>query len=188
MTIQERYERIRHEIGDGCIGLMSKKAFVSNLIRRHDRNFDGSKAEWSHVFSVYAKEYNGRIRLFVLDSNATGVKPAFLSDRIKACDNFMFLKPSCSNEIIQAALFDSFDRASKGIKYDYFNGFKELANRRYGFKFKIKPRDEHDICSDWCRPQSITQDMMLLEFALLPEPFPQDYDRYCNLNTVTQIR
>lgn len=186
--ILEFYDSVRHLISDGCIGLMSKDAFISKAIRWHDREIEGGKAEWSHVYSIFEKEFEGRSRLFVLDSNAQGVKPALLSDRIRDCDNFMILIPTCDKKTIEKALFDSFDRASKGIKYDYKNGIKELLNRRYGLKLKITNRDEHDICSDWCRDQFIAQGMASDKFISITLPFPADYDRYSNIQTVKEIR
>lgn len=187
MTPEEWYNSVRGQISDGAIGLISKPALISNIIRRHDRKPDGSLGEWSHSFSVDIKEWNGRKRLMIIDSNPGGVKPSFLSDLIKKSNNVIFLIPTCSQDKIQKALFDSYERAEKGIKYDYSNGIKEALNRRYGWKLKITQRDLHDICTDWTAPQFIAQDMAKDEFKLLPLAFPNDYDRYSN-ESVKKLR
>jgi len=185
-TIQEKYERLRPQIGNGCLGVMSKNALISKVILKHDRNPDRSKAEFSHVFSIFESDLNGEKRLFVLDANPGGVKPAFLSDRIRDCNNFLIIKPLCSQDVIEKALSTSFDRAQTGIKYDYKNAIKEGLNRRYGFSLNIKKEANKDICSEWTETQAITQDMVTEPFKSLKLTFPQDYIRY-NKESTTLI-
>lgn len=187
LTPSQAYDLIRSNLGDGTIGLISKDAFISKVIRNSDKNPDGTPAEFSHIFSVFEKDLNNERRLFRVDSNAPGVKLNFISDLIAECDNFAFLIPKCSKETIDNALNDAFNRASKGIKYDFKNGLKELSNRRFGTSFIIKNRLDYDICSDYVRLQEIAQNMVMGGFYKLNEPFPQDTIRFMNPTTVDII-
>lgn len=181
-TKEEHYLRIRNEITDGCLFIMNKNAFISKGIRWFDNN-----AEYSHVGLVFEKELGDRKRLFIIDSNETGVKPALLSDRLKECDSFLVIKPLCNLHKININLANSFDRAEKGIKYDYKNAIKEAFNRKLSTRFKIKLKDNSEICSQWTKIQAIEQDMVSFEFSLLELPFPQDYLRYRNIATTSVL-
>lgn len=183
-TIRAKYQRVRPFITDGCLGLISKPAFVSKFIRRHDRNPDFTWADISHVMLVFEKAG----RLFVLDANPNGAKPGLLSDRINLSDNCIFIKPLCSAEITKTALSNAILRAENGISYDFINGVKELINRRYKTNFTITDRDEHDICSDLVREPAIIQNTVTEEFKKLRLPFPQDYLRYRNTLTTTILK
>ena len=186
MTTTEQYLKVREEINTGSILLMRKDKPVSNIIRRHDREPDGSICDWSHVAIIFHADFNGRKALFVIDSNPGGVKPELLSKRIKECSAFIILKPQCNIDTSNRATYEVIRRAQKGIKYDYLNGFLEGLNRRYlrhiGLEFKIKENDEKDICSDLCRKPALEQEIVRAEFKLLSYPWPQDYVRFINKN------
>src|ERR1035437_932212 len=171
-SIQDKYQRIRPEITDACMFLMSRNRPVSKIIRWSDN------ADFSHIGLIFEKVG----RFLIIDSNSNGVHPELLSVRIDECDNFLIIKPLCSIDIINDELCKSFTRASLGIKYDFKNGLKELVNRKFHTSFKIKSRDEHDICSDWVREQAIAQGMLTEEFKKVTLPFPQDYLRYVGTN------
>ncbi len=177
-TILEKYNRIRPNITDGCLFLMSKNAFISRVIRNCD-----DKAEFSHIGLIFSKTFGSDKRLFIIDSNENGVHPELLSARINACNNFAIIKPLCSLSIIEDVLWNSFLQADESIKYDFFGGFKELVNRKFGTTMKITRGANHKICSDWVRDVAIKQDMVNLDFGALSLPFPQDYIRYRNINT-----
>lgn len=189
MNIEDRYKAIRDNITDGCLFLMSKDKFISKTIRRHDRNEDGSWAEFSHIGLIFEKKLkDGRRRLFIIDSNPEGVRPELLSIRLKSCDNFAIIKPLCPKKIIEDEVYKSFGRAENGIKYDFLNGAKELINRRYKTNFKISESDDRDICSDFTKELAIEQDMVTLAFRDLKLPYPQDYLRYRNLKSTEVLR
>ena len=113
-TIQEKYQSVRDQVDDGCLFLISKDAFFSKTIRRHDRNADNTWADHSHVGIVYSKFFNGRKCLFALDANANGSNPGLLSDRINLCDKFIFIKPLCDSYITAEALYETVRRAQGG--------------------------------------------------------------------------
>ena len=183
-TIEEKYKRIRPNITDGCLLLMSKNAWLSKTIRKNDRNEDGTPAEFSHIGLIFEKAGT----LFIVDSNSCGVKPAVLSDRISECDNFIVIKPLCSKEIIEKQLENSFFRLKTKIYYDFEAVAKIWFNNHFGTDFKIRKRDKHDICSDWTRDQSIGQNMVLPKFETIEEPSPQDYIRYRNTYHTTILK
>lgn len=186
MKVEKWYNINRNQLVAGTIGLLSKPAFISRTIRNNDRNHDGSPAEWSHSFILDVKEFEGQKRVTVIDSNfGKGVKPSFVSDIVKKADNLMFLIPGCPSHLTQKALFDCYDRAEKGIRYDLANGLKGLSNRGFGFNFKITQRNKHDICSDFTKEPYLTQKMG--DFSLLDWVSPADYDRYAN-DSVKKLR
>lgn len=182
--IQKAYDEIRPMLTNGCLFLTSKDAIISKFIRWTD-----NKASMSHIGMLIVQEFEGEKRVMVIDSNARGVKPEFFSTRLKKIDNFIIIKPTTEQRIIDKSVFDSIDRASKGIKYDFTNGLKEMWNRKgRWFKFKIKPSDDNDICSDYTRQHFIDCIMALLGFKKLRLTFPEDYLRYHNPDTVEIIR
>ena len=176
-TIKERYERIRPEVTDGCLFLMSKDKFVSKAIRWFD------KSEFSHIGIIFEK-YG---RLFILDSNMAGVHPELLSARVNLADNFIFIKPMLSKTLTTQAMEAVFKRSELNIEYDFINGAKELSNRKFGSSFKIISSEKNDICSKLTRQPAITQSMVTKNFELIPQPLPQDYLRYRNIYNTTLL-
>ncbi len=180
-TIQEKYQRLRPLLTDGCLFLCSKNKIVSKIIRNCD------KSEFSHVGIVFEKFG----RWFIMDSNASGVHPDLLSERINIADNFCFIQPMpevfrshpIDEEIKQAIIY-----SETGISYDFSNGIKELVNRKIGTSLRITKRDQHDICSDYTANYAIKTYMVVYPFHSLELPFPQDYIRYNNAETTKILK
>jgi hypothetical protein len=69
----------------------------------------------------------------------------------------------------------------KWIKYDFFNGGKELANRKWKLCLKVNTSEDRDICSDFVSNYAVNTGIVIKsEFDKLRVAFPQDYDRYLN--------
>jgi hypothetical protein len=170
-TIKEKYLRLRESINDGDIILFSGNTIVSKIIRNCDRN-----ATWSHCEIITKTKEE---RLLVQGANLNGVHPEYLSLRLKYHNDFIVLRPLASRESINEALKIAFSKVDSDIKYDYFNGFKELVNRKYGTNLEII-KSNKSICSFFAAPYAIKLNMVLDEFDTLRLPFPQDYIRYIN--------
>lgn len=180
-TVSEKYQRLRPLISDGCIGLMSKNAIISRMIRNNDPNPDGSPATFSHCFLIFEKCG----RKFVVDANENGVHPELLSVRLSQADNFTIIKPLANIDIINIALEKAFIRAEKSISYDFTNVIKAFINNKFGTKLQYKTRDEHDYCSDYCKDPAITMEIVNSLFSNLGIISPQDYLRYRNESNTT---
>lgn len=175
-----KYYEVREQIIEGAWAFISKPQFVSKVIR----NCDGS--EFSHVAKIVSKEVNGKVRWCVLDSNAPGVDLGLLSTLIMKCDSFQIMIPLVDPKRIQVSLEKMFERADNGIAYDFWNGFKELVNRKFklrekGLALKIKLNDKKQICSRFVSADLIALEAVTFEYAILIEPFPQDGLRYRNI-------
>lgn len=180
-TVQEHYDRIRDEITDGCLFLISKNALISKTIRWCD------SSEYSHIGEILVKEVFGKKRILTLESNPDGLRVHFFSNILESCDKFTIIKPLCSQEIIEEEMWNSLGRAEKKVKYDFFNGIKEGVNRKFNTTMKITRTDGMKICSDSVRLKAINQRMIdfntkirFMKFEDLSLPFPQDYLRYRN--------
>lgn len=177
-SINEKYQRIRPSLTDGCLILLSKNRIVSKIIRNCD------KSEFSHVGIVFEKLG----RWFIIDSNAQGVHPDLLSERIKISNNFCFIEPTVDPFVIETEMQKAILYSERGIKYDFSNGIKELINRKFGTSLRITQRDEHDICSDYTSNYAINLSMVTKDFEKLRLPFPQDYMRFNNKETTKILK
>lgn len=144
--IQEKYTRLRPKMKHGDTMLVHGEKAVSKIIQECDKG-----AYWTHFLIIM--EVSGV--LFCVDSNAPGVHPARLSERIKEYakkegTDFVIRRSYKSEEEINVAFYNAMQRVERvgEIKYDFINGIKSLLNRRFSFcNFKIKVDDKHDICS-----------------------------------------
>lgn len=173
MNILAKYNRLRPYIKHGDIILFHGKGVLARIIQNCD------SAYWNHVGVVI--EVNGA--LFIVDSNASGVQADRLSWRIKKYKggDFAIIQPDIPKEVLNYHMTQLLKRADdKWIRYDFVNGAKELANRKFGWKLKIVPTDDRDICSDWIRRYAEGIDVVTEEFRKTLLVFPHDYDRYFN--------
>jgi len=177
-TIQEKYQRIRPTLTDGCLFLCSKNKIVSKIIRNCDNS------EFSHVGIVFEKFG----RWFIMDSNANGVHPDLLSERIDISNNFCFIQPTIGSFYVDKEMKQAIINSEAGISYDFSNGIKELINRKIGTSLRITKRDRHDICSDYTANYAINLEMVTEAFQKLELPFPQDYIRYNDTHTTRILK
>lgn len=172
-TIFHKYERIRPFIKHGDIILFRGRGILARIIQNCDSSY------WNHVGVVL--EINGS--LFIIDSNATGVQADRLSWRIMKYQkgDFAIIQSDQSKEVVNYHMSQLLKRAdTKWIRYDFINGVKELLNRKFNLKLKIRPTDDRDICSDWVRRYAEGLDLVTEDFNKIGLAFPQDYERFFN--------
>lgn len=181
MDINEKYEKIRPLIKDGDFILFSGTGIVASIIREAD------DSKISHIGRVV--ELKGRF--LIIDSNADGNHPEWLSTRIERYrddSDFMIIRSTKSQEEIYKNVKDFIWRSDdERTMYDFKNGIKELINRKFGFKFKIKLDVKHNICSQSVRKDYEALEMGTTQFIELPIAFPEDYLRYRNRATTEVI-
>lgn len=136
------YETVRSQINNGDLMLFRGDTLLGKIIR----NLDG--AYYNHIGLVFAA--NGR--LMILDSNAPGVEPEFLSTRLQKYDEFCIVRPSSAKwttDQINTAVTNVMDRAAaKHIKYD-FSLLLEIAIQRKTGEDLPMNNDNRDICSEF---------------------------------------
>lgn len=172
-TIEEKYARLRPKLTDGDIILFHGTGLLANLIQFCDKSY------YNHV-GVIVKKLSA---YYIVDSNASGVQADRLSWRIRKYKkgDFTVLRLLKPDKEVQYELYQLLKRSDeKWIKYDFYNGAKELANRLFGWKLKIKLNDDRDICSDFVSKYAIDLGVMKKEFKDLRIAFPEDYLRYKN--------
>jgi len=178
MTIQEKYDRDRHLIKNGDLILFSGTGLVAKIIRSSDKNKYGGWAKHSHIGVVVEKHG----ALFIVDANANGVQADRLSYRITKYEKessftiLRSLRPPTELDYQMGILLRRSDE--KWIKYDFKNGIKELANRRWGWNLPIYLNDNKDICSDFVSRFAVNLGMVTKGFLDKRIAFPEDYMRY----------
>lgn len=181
MAILEKYERIRPFIKHGDIILFHGKGLLARTIQNCD------SAYWNHVGVIV--EVNGA--LFIVDSNASGVQADRLSWRINKYKrgDFAIIQPDIDKTVVDYHMTQLLKRSDNTwIKYDFFNGAKELLNRKFNLGLKIVPTEKRDICSDWIRRYAEGIDVVTEVFRKTLLVFPQDYDRYFNRHNAFFIK
>lgn len=170
-NIKEKYTRLRGKIEQGDLILFHGKKALARIIQESDDD-----AYYNHIGVV--GEIAGA--LFIIDSNANGVKPDRLSDRIYKYEDgdFIILKPKATKKDIDSALSKLLKKADiKKYKYDFFNGAKALFNRWFGFNFKTHENPNRKICSMFVLPYALELDMVFPLNNMNNLFFPQDYIR-----------
>jgi hypothetical protein len=182
-TVQEKYARIRNQIGNGYLINVRGSSALAKAIEWGDSK-DGVSAYYSH--SLMAFKYGNR--LLCLQSMANGVVPAFLSTEIFANVDFCIIKPLCSQDIIDAAVLKAFDLAETGIPYDYMMLPKVLEERKFGIR--ISADKIGSICSVFAyRNYGGLLPLKCYSEAVMNESFitPQDSLRYADFDEVQII-
>lgn len=172
VNINDKYQGYRPKIKDGDIILFRGNSLLSRAIQILD------KAYFNHVGVAYW--FKGR--LMIIDSNAIGVKPDFMSNRIRKYVDFCMIRPIAEKGAIDNALSKVFERAEEGTGYDFIKlinlgGLKLLANILKGRDFKARARGEEnrDICSEFVQ---YYESFIHGEYGHIINITPQDfYDR-----------
>jgi len=171
-NIQEKYKRIRPDIKHGDLILFHGTGVIASIIQNCDRSY------WNHVGVVL--RINGA--LFIVDANADGVQADRLSKRINKYSrggNFCIIQSLAEDRDRVVALRKLLKRSDESwIKYDFFNGFKELLNRKFKLNLPITVNDRRDICSDYVSRYAVDTKMVTKEFEKVRIAFPADYLRY----------
>jgi hypothetical protein len=138
---KSKYESLRNQLQEGDLVLFRYKSIIGKAVQLTDR------AYYDHIGIVF--QWEGR--LFIIDSNAGGTKPRFLSSCISKAKDFCVLKPAAwAPGQISDTLKLLMDRADKRIQYD-FGMILQIAIYRL---FKIKTDMDNpgrDTCSEFAR-------------------------------------
>jgi hypothetical protein len=170
--IKEKYARLRPDIKQGDLILFRGKRLLAKIIQESDSN-----AYYNHIGVV------GEIcgALFIIDSNANGVHPERLSERVEGYSDFTILRSENNSRAINKALTKLLKKHDNvDIKYDFINGAKALFNRWFGLKFKTKKIYNRDICSMFVLPYALDLEMVFPLKDMNDLFFPQDYFRQIN--------
>lgn len=176
MNINDKYKENRHLIKNGDFILFSGTGIIANTIKLSDQSYI------SHIGRVI-KVYG---RLLIVDSNANGNHPEWLSARINSYNDnsdfciirskgsFLEIENNVSNFLLQSD--------TEQTRYDFINGGKELLNRAFGFNFKINLNNKRHICSQSVRKSFEAMSLGTSDFEKLKIAFPHDYIRHMNVN------
>ena len=166
--IMNKYNKYRSEIKNGDIVLFRGASIQSRLIQKFDN------AYYNHIGLVFESNK----RLLILDSNAPGVNPDFLSSRMEENNDFCIISPiSWDENQIAEAVGAALDKAASHIKYD-FDLLAEIAIYR---ETKIKlnlDNTNKDICSEFVRRYTslLTPAPICFDPKNLPTPFITPWD------------
>jgi hypothetical protein len=171
-SIMDKYAKIRHLVKQGDLILFHGHSAVSRIIQEADDD-----AYWNHIGVV------GEIAksLFIIDSNAFGVKPERLSSRIRKYENgdFMVIRSLQTRKEINLSLEELLKYSDiNEVKYDFKNGIKSLLNRWLKTKFKIKEDKNYKICSMFTYPHEVRTDIMFPVDTEKSLVFPEDTIRF----------
>jgi hypothetical protein len=170
-TILDKYDRIRPSLRGGELFLIEGIRPISDVIRSSD------DCKYTHVLLV-VKMYD---TFYCVDSNATGVKPDRLSFRMASYmpdGNFTVKRSTKKQREIDIAVATHLKNTDYEIKYDYWNGFKSLLNRKFKLNLSINPKKDRMICSEFVRPYAVALEMIYNVEIYNSLFFPQDYIRY----------
>jgi hypothetical protein len=171
-TIKEKYSKLHPQIKNGDVILFRGERALAKIIQECDSN-----AYYNHVGIVL--KVSGA--LFIIDSNANGVEPARLSERINKYVDFDVLRPTESEELIELALQGILKKQDVvKIKYDYINGLKAMLNRKFKTRFETHIENYRNICSMFVLPYALELKMVNIPIDMNNLFFPQDYIRYKN--------
>jgi hypothetical protein len=179
-SIAEKYKRLRKNIKEGDLILFHGKKALAKTIQESD-----SDAYFNHIGVVGEM---GKA-LFIIDSNANGVHPERLSERVLSYEDgdFIILRSEKSNYHIQKAFSKLMKRQEAiKIKYDFKNGFLALINRWFKTKFKTKIKSDRNICSMFVLPYALELEMVVPLEDMNNLFFPQDYIRQLNKSIVIE--
>lgn len=180
--IEIKYKSIRHLIQDGDLIVFHGTGFIAKIIQNCDKS-------WANHTGIIFESHGA---LFIEDSNATGVQADRLSWRIRKYKgnggDFKIIRPMQPLSLIRSELRSLLTRGdNKWIRYDFKNGIKELLNRKFGWKLKIKLDDSTSICSAYDAEYAMNLGMVTDEFKKLKIAFPQDFLRYLDTNNAKII-
>jgi len=166
MNIFDKYNANRHLIKNGDLILFRGNHIMAKAIQYFD------SAYYNHIGIVM--ECNGR--LFIIDSNADGVEPEFLSTRMKKYVDFSILEINKPQNEIDLALYKILAKAEYHIKYDFMLALRIVISRKFGYDLKFLGDSDRVICSDWAR--RLTNAVGLKCYNFNHWITPQDFKRF----------
>lgn len=143
----DKYEQNRTAIQQGDLILFRK---TNSPLSRSIQKFD--KAYYNHIGLVFSLGTGIDKRNFILDSNAKGVEPALLSDRMEKYHDFCVMRPRSSwraTPEVDAAVHRVSQRAITHIKYDFTLLLEIAVERSLDRKVLNIQNENRDICSEF---------------------------------------
>lgn len=169
MNIQEKYNSARPYIKNGDLILFHSDKILGKLIQYFD------KAYYNHVGIAW--EANGR--LFILDSNAPGVEPQFLSTRMNDYSDFCIVDLKFSPELKQACLDKIMDKSQIGIKYNFLRLLQIAIYKKLHLDIKrLDGGSNRAICSQFAN--EYTNLFPVNCYAKMCLATPQDFVRFAD--------
>lgn len=112
----------------------------------------------------------------IIDSNAPGVHPDWLSNRLKDYLDICILRPIRPQHEIDWALEGVTYKASLGIKYDFSLMPRVAISRKFGYDIKKLGKENRDICSEFARRYTNVLDIKCYQKG--DWVTPQDFIRF----------
>ena len=166
MNIEHKYEAARPSIKNGDIILFRGHRFLAKAIQYFD------KAYYNHVGVVFQSEGHNMI----IDSMAHGVKPDFLSERMKGFIDFCVISPKKTPDEINAALNGAFQKGDSGTKYNFLLLLRIAIIKKTGIDLSGLGSDQREICSQFAN--YYTDCLGIKCYKNIPFITPQDFLRH----------
>lgn len=163
--IEEKYQAARPLIKNGDLILFRGRRFLAKSIQYFD------KAYYNHIGVIFQSEGHNMI----MDSNAQGVKPDFLSDRIRGYIDFCVVSPRKTKDEIDLALETAFQKGDAGTKYDFFLLLRIAIIKKTRIDFSGLGSEKRHICSEFARHYTDCLDIKCYKDVKLITP--QDFLR-----------
>lgn len=161
-----KYQKYRSEFKDGDIVLFRGQKLLAKTIQFFD------SAYYNHVGVCY----KDRSRIMILDSNGSGVRPDFMSYRMKGYVDFGVIRTRYSNEIINHGLNKIFERGDFMTKYDFMLLPRIALIKKTGINLSKLGSKNRDICSEFAR--HFTNAMEMNCYKDIELITPQDFVRF----------
>lgn len=166
MSSQQKYQSVRSRLNNGDVILFSGSGFLARTIQFF------TKGRFNHVGIVWI----AMNRVFIIDSNAPGVHPDFLSARVDVYKDFEIVRFNKPQDEINNSLCWLMDKSQEGtgIKYNFLRLLRIAVKDATGKDLKWLDEKGHDICSQFV--QLYSDKLGIQCFEDLPLITPMDYD------------
>lgn len=163
MTIQDKYNGLRDKIKNGAILLVRGSSALSRTIQWADNAY----------FNHSALIFLAGERLMVLDANAQGVQPEFLSERINQYVDFCILNPLVDEKTVNNAVNLAIDKdLQRRFKYDFKLLPKVLVAKKLNLPINHNLETNRSICSVFT---GYHYGMLIGEYNWVNESLKKDY-------------
>lgn len=194
-NIKAKYLRYRRVAKTGDTILVRSVKPLGRLISLCDGGY------YTHVMSCEWVTRGTEQRLEILESGLLGPDTGFLSKHILEYVDFFVLRPRRSEGIIKMGIDYAVNKAEIGMNYGYKIGtvalFSRLINRLMRFlgriigrklnaKTSFSAKDKGVICTQFEALR--LQASGIYDYRDLNPPFPQDYLRFLNLESMEIVK
>lgn len=161
-----KYQLYRSEFKDGDIVLFRGQKLLAKTIQYFDNSY------FNHVGVCF--KFKGRI--MIIDSNGNGVRPDFMSYRMKDYVDFGVIRTKYHESIISHALSKTFERGDDMTKYDFLLLPRIALIKKTGINLTKLGSDNRDICSELVKHFTNAMEMNCYRDVKLITP--EDFIRY----------